>query len=455
MQCASETIGAISSALAKAQAELENPHKTLTATIAWSFPREESRTFRYASLASGLDIVRKTLSRHEIATVQTTAIDGPSGIIRLTTTLAHSSGEWMSSEWPVCAVSETAAPRRLGAALTYARRYALFTLVGIAGEDDLDAPDLVPGNGGFDGQPQGAMADRMSQAVERAADIADLMTPPKTDLSTSSARVSNRSCSRAIFPLRSADQARNLASTTLPAPASVELRDRLLAEISELAHDEQAADWARRSMARKNTLTADDAKAVESHFAQRLAALDTQTPISAHGCFQDHHASEETKSEQRVDPARDKATATASDMTVTRLSGNRTSPARRRAETKLPAPSRRDDDVSYLAIGKIQRLRDKDHLRFVAQQPCLICGRAPSDAHHLRFAQTQALDRKVSDEFTVPVCRIHHREIHQHGNERSWWDAKKIAPLTIAEVLWKRSRPNSRSKPDKEQHPMP
>ena len=142
MQRCSETIGAIASALAKAQAELENPQKTLTATIHSPFPREESRTFRYASLASGLDIVRKTLSKHEIATVQTTAIDNEAGLIRLSTVLAHSSGEWVASDWPVCPVTETAAPHRMGAALTYARRYALFTLVGIAGEDDLDAPDL-------------------------------------------------------------------------------------------------------------------------------------------------------------------------------------------------------------------------------------------------------------------------------------------------------------------------
>src|SRR5438309_11800833 len=109
MQRCSDTIGAIASALAKAQAELENPQKTLTATLHSPFPREESRTFRYASLASGLDIVRKTLSQHEIATVQTTAIDNQAGLVRLTTVLAHASGEWMSSEWPVCAVGETAA----------------------------------------------------------------------------------------------------------------------------------------------------------------------------------------------------------------------------------------------------------------------------------------------------------------------------------------------------------
>src|SRR6202140_3561611 len=142
MHRSSETIGAIAAALAKAQGELSNPEKLLIATIRSPFPREGDRTFRYASLASGLDIVRKSLGQQEIATVQTTAIDQATGQIQLTTLLAHASGEWISSDWPVCAVSETATPHRMGAALTYARRYALFTLVGIAGEDDIDAPDL-------------------------------------------------------------------------------------------------------------------------------------------------------------------------------------------------------------------------------------------------------------------------------------------------------------------------
>ena len=144
MQHSSTSVGALAAALAKAQAAIANPEKSLTATIVSPFPREGSRTFRYAPLSSGLDLVRKCLGQHEIATVQATTIDRDSGLIRLTTTLVHASGEWVSSDWPVCPVSETAAPHRLGAALTYARRYALFTLVGIAGEDDLDAPDLTP-----------------------------------------------------------------------------------------------------------------------------------------------------------------------------------------------------------------------------------------------------------------------------------------------------------------------
>src|ERR1035437_1795768 len=122
MHRSSETIGAIAAALAKAQGELTNPEKSLIATIRSPFPREGDRTFRYASLASGLDIVRKSLGQHEIATVQTTAIDRESGQIRLTTLLAHASGEWISS---VCPISETATPHRMGAALTYAQTTAI------------------------------------------------------------------------------------------------------------------------------------------------------------------------------------------------------------------------------------------------------------------------------------------------------------------------------------------
>ena len=143
MQRSSGSIGSLAAALAKAQGELTNPEKSLVGTIRADGPGGAERTFRYASLSSGLDIVRKVLGQHEIATMQTTSIDQAAGIVNLTTVLAHASGEWIASDWPVCAISDTATPQRMGAALTYARRYALFTLVGIAGEDDLDAPDLM------------------------------------------------------------------------------------------------------------------------------------------------------------------------------------------------------------------------------------------------------------------------------------------------------------------------
>ena len=141
-QRASDSIGALAAALAKAQIELVNPEKSLVATIREEGRHGREQTFRYAPLSAGLEITRKVLGQHEIATLQTTSIDQASGLINLTTVLAHSSGEWIASDWPVCPVAETASPRRMGAALTYARRYALFALVGIAGEDDLDAPDL-------------------------------------------------------------------------------------------------------------------------------------------------------------------------------------------------------------------------------------------------------------------------------------------------------------------------
>src|SRR5580692_10386097 len=143
MQRSSGSIGSLASALAKAQGELTNPEKSLVGTIRSDDPDGAERVFRYASLSSGLDIVRKVLGQYEIATIQTTAVDQVAGIVNLTTLLAHASGEWIASDWPVCTISDMATPHRMGMALTYARRYSLFALAGIAGEDDLDAPDLV------------------------------------------------------------------------------------------------------------------------------------------------------------------------------------------------------------------------------------------------------------------------------------------------------------------------
>src|SRR5262249_26220840 len=100
-------------------------------------------------------------------------------------------------------------------------------------------------------------------------------------------------------------------------------------------------------------------------------------------------------------------------------------------------------DKSELAIAEPKRLRDKAHLRFVASQPCLVCGRQPSDPHHLRFAQLRAIGLKVSDEFTVPLCRGHHRQLHQTGNEREWWKAIKIDALKAARDFWQQTHPET------------
>src|SRR5262249_47185531 len=208
MQCASDSIGAIAAALAKAQIELTNPEKSMIATIRSPFPGEGDRTFRYAALSNGLDLVRKVLGKHEIATVQTTAIDQTAGLIRLTTVLAHSSGEWLSSDWPVYPLSAMAAPHKMGAALTYARRYALFTLVGIAGEDDLDAPSIKL-DGGTAGPSNPTSLNGHSAAIRSGYE---------------------KSSSHKLRP----------APPTLDAEASAVLRDRLAAETADLSTVEAA-----------------------------------------------------------------------------------------------------------------------------------------------------------------------------------------------------------------------
>ena len=106
-----------------------------------------------------------------------------------------------------------------------------------------------------------------------------------------------------------------------------------------------------------------------------------------------------------------------------------------------PGPFPAQIDKSVLAIAEPKRLRDKAHLRFVASQPCLVCGRQPSDPHHLRFAQPRALGLKVSDEFTVPLCRTHHREIHRYGDEAAWWSKHRLDPLIAASTLWRQTHP--------------
>jgi hypothetical protein len=274
MHRSSDTIATIASALAKAQLELTNPEKSLVATIRSPFPRERDRTFRYAPLSSGLDIVRKSLGRHEIATIQATDIDKETGLLRLTTVLAHSSGEWISSDWPVCQISDIASAQRVGAALTYARRYALFTLVGIAGEDDLDAPDW-----GADPSPT----------------------------------------AQPVWPGRQS-------------------------------------------------------------IGQTAAAR------------------------RRMDGSRERPDA---------------SPAKSTLGEQLSASLRE---------SLMEQLPDKD-------------------PHHLTFTQPRALGRRVSDEFIVPVCRVHHRELHRSGDEAAWWGRLDIDPVPVALRLWQQSRSDGPTSP--------
>jgi hypothetical protein len=378
MQRSSESIACLAAALAKAQAELTNPEKSLVATIRPSGPGEAERSFRYAPLSSGLDIVRKTLGTHEIATVQTTAIDQAAGIVNLTTVLAHCSGEWIASDWPVCALSETAAPHRMGAALTYARRYALFTLVGIAGEDDIDAPDL--------------------KAPMPPASAAAKPTPNKhTQLNgghTIPDRIGSKAVSKRPKPI-------------LGTAASAMLRDRLVEELKAIASSDDAAIWAHQTLGTKNSLTEADARVVEDAFQAKLATLEEAIPSPA--------------------------TPSAPEVWPSRLAPPPVEPAGTAAADGI--------DKSRLTHPEPRRFRDKEHVKFVAKRACLICGRRPADAHHLRFAQHRALGRKVSDEFTFPLCRGHHREAHRSGDEAAWWRKVGMDPTTTARALWLETHP--------------
>jgi hypothetical protein len=377
MRRSSDSVGALAAALAKAQAEIANPEKSLTATIVSPFPREGSRTFRYAPLSSGLDLVRKCLGQHEIATIQATAIDQENSLIKLTTTLVHASGEWVSSDWPVCPVSETAAPHRLGAALTYARRYALFTLVGIAGEDDLDAPDLSP-----------ALVAPASQNG-----------PPRPNQGPGGLLHHPSPSQAAGQPLHSSERrvhAGRARRASLPPEASDKLRLQLLSEPEELKEADALAAWAHRVLPLKNQLPEGDAQTIETAFAAKLSAFGDTPPAG-------------------------------------RIEG----PATDGRDGVRSKPGRTGDPI--LPINKPVRERDRDHLRFVASQACLVCGRGPSDAHHIRFADQRAMGRKVSDKFVVPVCRLHHRELHRRGDERAWWGRQGIDPLPFAAALWERT----------------
>jgi hypothetical protein len=262
----------------------------------------------------------------------------------------------------------------MGAALTYARRYALFTLVGIAGEDDLDALDLGAAPKAGADQPSGPDG-RSSNGHAFAAGVpAPAGARRRTPLA------------RPAKPVLAPDQ-------------SAVLRDRLVAEVDGLQSTDEAASWAHRSLPAKNTLTTADAELVEAGFRAKLTAIEHL------GDGQQPHGAQ---------------------------------PGRPNPEAEQPSAAAPEEirTGGVHPVGKTIRPRDKDHRKFVSKQPCLVCGREPSDPHHLRFAQPRALGRKVSDEFTVPVCRLHHGELHRHGDEAAWWTGLNIDPVPIALALW-------------------
>jgi hypothetical protein len=376
MHRSSESVGAIAAALAKAQLDIINPEKSLVGVIPPSGPRELGRAFRYAPLSSGLEIARKSLGRHEIAIVQSTAIDKEAGLIRLHTVLVHSSGEWMASEWPVCPVSDAGSPQRMGAALTYARRYALFALVGIAGEDDLDAPDLnVPA------KPESERPDRPIGSNGQFRRRQQVTGPAKG--------------------LRRRTQIAPEPKRPLQAQLSAVLGAQLLEELTAIASADEGVAWAQRRLEAKNTLRLPDAELVEQAFREKMSLL------AAPGGVANANLDGAAPTEQPDGAGGQNSLASQGSLSA--KNGTTTCVAQRVAvvDPQSPAP-----------FPKFVRKRDKAHREFVCSQPCLICGRRPTDAHHIQFGQPRALGRKVSDEFIVPLCRVHHRDLHRGSDEK-------------------------------------
>ena len=303
--------------------------------------------------------------------------------------LAHSSGEWIASDWPVCQIAEVRTPHRMGAALTYARRYALFTLAGIAGDDDLDAPDLLPSTERAPSGGPGSAADRGRSEIGSRPGRSGSRPAPKPNGRT--------------------------APVPRPAPLtavlSASLCNQLIAELAGIETAEDAANWAARTLSAKNSLIAADAGLLETVFRERLNQIGA-----------------EIGAPPAVSPA--PSTEGAGQGAVVAS-----------AAISSPGPLPRGKvDKSVLSIGELKRFRDKAHLKFVASKACLVCGREPSDAHHLRFSQSRGVGHKVSDEFTVPLCRVHHREVHRATDERGWWQRLGIEPADEALRLWMETR---------------
>ncbi|MES2602840.1 MAG: ERF family protein, partial [Pseudomonadota bacterium] len=310
--------------------------------------------------------------------------------------------------------------RRMGAALTYARRYALFTLVGIAGEDDLDAPDLQ--------NPE------VSRTIEPAAN---------------NQNGNSQHAGASTAPAASSKTQAAVVRGALDTDTSRSMRLQVQSNIDALTTIEALQVRAADILKAKNRLVASDAKLIEQAFTDKMVALQDQAPgTNAYPSIADGKPSDDPQStppdtsapvgspkEKRKKPRKRKGNGNGEGIVPISMVIETIS-----TEPSVNTTEQPKIDKSELALGEPRRHRDKAHLRFVASQPCLICERSPSDAHHLRFAQPRAMGRKTSDEFTVPLCRIHHRDNHRQGNELEWWKRVAIDPIAVSQKLWRTTR---------------
>jgi hypothetical protein len=464
MRSSSPCIGALAAALAGAQGDLANPERTATGVLPATRPGGGSRSFRYATLSVGLDIARHALAKREIALLQTTFVDGEHGWLRLQSVLAHASGEWIASDWPVCPLGAALEPHRLGTAMTYARRYALFALIGIAGEDDLDAPDLEVSShsqpilhaeplaeqavGHSRARPGAPHVDAQAQSLRLIAEIRRIETEEEL-------------WRWAYWRIREKDALPRALAAAVErrfAECARELQAEADDPLSETAQEERPSEEpqapASPSPAPYDRLAPDDAPKQALNLAGDLADLaEASNGANGAAASDDCGAGEADARERRLweevedieprdsgerarEPASEEARREPEQMRDYSPAGDGPNEALEPSEpTSRGGP--RQALPPRAVTPKTLRLRNKAHLEAIGHKSCLVCGRSPADPHHLRFAQPGAMGRKSSDEFVVPLCRLHHDELHRRGDERAWWQSRGIDPLPIALEMWR------------------
>ena len=380
MQRSSKSMACLAAALAKAQAELTNPEKSLVATIRteWSGRGTSGRSAMPRCRAGSTSCARRWASMRSrpcrprrSTRPPVSSISRPAGACLGGMDCVGLAGlrDSETATPPAWRGADLCAPLRSVHTGRHRRR------------GDLDAPDLATPTTPAPGpeKPKGATNRRLNGGQGSPVQRASLRRDGK-------------------IPATS-------ANPILGPEASAELRNRLLAELNDFGSGDEAAIWARRNLRVKNDLTEADARRIEEAFHARLAILQTGAGESV------QQALAEELSRGSHPGARD-------DQLLSKVI-----------------------DKSVLAVPEPRRVRDREHVKAVAKLPCLICGRQPSDAHHLRFAQHPALGRKVSDEFTVPLCRGHHREVHRRGDETAWWRNFGTDPTIVARGLWLETHP--------------
>jgi ERF superfamily len=277
MRAASDAIAQLAAAMAKAQSELINPVKSLTAVLDCNRHGRGPICYKYAPLSSGLDIIRKTLGKYELTAIQTTHIDRERGLLLLTTTIAHASGEWISSLWPVCHIVDIGHPKLMGAALSYARRYCLFTIVGLAGEDDVEPPDLdtreqPPSQTSATVIALGLDATTTNRSMQPGVSAEANREESPSQSTEGNGAVGNEEVAPAI-PAVPSPRKRRVTSRRQPSPTPSARADDPGGDLNRITDADSLVRWALEILPARNKLDDGQRAALDAAFVARAQAI--------------------------------------------------------------------------------------------------------------------------------------------------------------------------------------